>query len=181
MGGGGADTIWDQLREWLSQLVGDFGDLGNLDTDTLTQALPFMQLYQQMQQMQYQGDYLGYLRDQQSLGEDQLAEAKQELDFKQGPYWDWYTKVYFPQQQELSQLNYDTQRQLSSDQLKMGEQQLGIGQQNVFQELERTKQAKAQSAVAMAQAYQSMPFLRTSHTADGRNVSGLAYSYGYPG
>jgi hypothetical protein len=179
-GGGGDNTIWDQLRQWLSSLVGDFGDLGDLDTDTLTQALPFLQVYQQMAQAQYQSQYLDYLGKQQQLGEDQLAEAQQELDFKNGPYWDWYTKVYYPQQQELSQLNFDTQKQLSADQLKMGEQQLQIGNQNVYQELQRSKQADASTAVALAQAFQAMPFLRTEKTADGRKVSGLAYSYGYP-
>lgn len=186
-GGGGDNTIWDQLRQWLSSLVGDFGDLGDLDTDTLTQALPFLQVYQQMAQAQYQSQYLDYLGKQQQLGEDQLAEAQKELDFKDGPYWDWYTKVYYPQQQELSQLNFDTQKQLSADQLamsgnqlKMGEQQLQIGNQNVYQELQRSKQADASTAVALAQAFQAMPFLRTEKTADGRKVSGLAYSYGYP-
>lgn len=186
-GQGGDGTMWDQLRQWLSSLVGDFGDLGNLDTDTLTQALPFLQVYQQMAQAQYQTNYLDYLGKQQQLGEDQLAEAQQEVKFKNGPYWDWYTKVYYPQQQELSQMNFDTQKQLSADQLamsgnqlKMGEQQLQIGNQNVYQELQRSKQADASTAVALAQAFQAMPFLRTDHSADGRKVSGLAYSYGYP-
>jgi len=77
------------------------------------------QLGQQAGQMDYQNKYLDYLNTQLGLNEQQLKQAQQEMEFQQGPYWDWYTSEYFPHQQErdrmdfeLAGMNLDTQRAL---------------------------------------------------------------------
>jgi hypothetical protein len=78
------------------------------------------QIGQQAGQMDYQNRYLDYLQNQLGLNELQLATARQEMEFQQGTYWDWYKNSYFPHQQErdrmefeLAGLNLNTQKELA--------------------------------------------------------------------
>ena len=155
----------------IRKLIDSLGGL-NLTEDQinmLTQALPLLALSQQQGQfdyqtnyLQYQNDYLGYLQGERKLNEGQLAQAKQELDFQQGPYWDWYVHEYFPAQQQMSK------------------DQSTISSNNVYQEEQRTKQAQLATQAAYAQMFKELPTLRSSMTSDGRNVPGmLAYTLGY--
>ena len=116
-------------------------DILNLGNFQLQNAL-----YQQALDDQYKQGYLEYLNHDLGLKGQQMAVAKQQLDFQQGPYWDWYTNEYFPAQQ-----------QMSKDQLSMSNNQVGISNNQLLQSQEATKQSQFDTTkakdYALAQAY----------------------------
>lgn len=164
---------------WFDEFLASIANL-NLTEEQIgqiTEALPILALQQQMGQfayqdkyLTYQTDYLDYLNKQVGLSTQQLNQAQQELDFKNGPYWDWYVEEYFPAQKEMS-----------ANELSMSNNNVDMSMNNVYQEQQRSKQAELATQMAYAQAFASNPTMRTGQTGDGRNVPGmLGYTLGYP-
>lgn len=81
------------------------------DMAMFANALLMFSMQQQMGQLDYQNQYLQYLQDTVGLNQQQLALAQRELEFQQGPYFDWYTSEYFPAIQEQERLRLDTARE----------------------------------------------------------------------
>ncbi len=135
--GGYFSGLQDFLQQ-LAQLGAGYeltdNDILNLGNFQLQNAL-----YQQALDDQYKQGYLEYLNNDLGLKGQQMAVAKQQLDFEQGPYWDWYTEQYFPAQQ------------------KMSENQLGISNNQLLQSQEATKQSQLDTTkakdYALAQGY----------------------------
>ncbi len=81
------------------------------------------QLGQQAGQMDYQSRYLDHLNLTLEGNNAALGQAQQEMEFQQGPYWDWYVEEFFPHEQqkdqwqfELAGDNFETQKYLDEGQ-----------------------------------------------------------------
>jgi hypothetical protein len=132
------------------------------------------QMGQQAGQMQYQADYLDYLNSGLGLNEQQLAQAKQEMDFQQGPYWDWYTTTYFDHVQkkdqmdfDLAGMNFDTQKYLSDNQRAIGEIEKGKATDYALAQFYGTEQAKLGADAAR---WQYIQMLETPRPTTGRSM-----------
>ena len=91
------------LQDFIQQLASLGAGYELTDNDILNLGNFQLQnaLYQQALDDQYKQGYLEYLNNDLGLKGQQMAVAKQQLDFQQGPYWDWYTNEYFPAQQQM--------------------------------------------------------------------------------
>ena len=137
----------------------------------------------QMMEADYKNDYLVYLQAQLGLNQQQVALAEKQLDFQQGPYWDWYVTQYFPAQQEMS-----------ANQLAMSENQVLMSEEQTKQARASTSQANAyalggyyqslipqyQLAVQMAENPQGVYALGDTRGALARGQSELAGRIGAP-
>jgi len=88
------------------------------------------QMGQQAGQMDYQNRYLDHLGQVLEGNNAALAQAGKEMEFQQGPYWDWYVEDFFPHQQEKDRMdfelagdNLDTQKYLMEGQRYMSDNQ----------------------------------------------------------
>jgi hypothetical protein len=107
------------------------------------------QMGQQAGQMQYQNDYLAYLNNVLAGNNQALEQAGREMEFQQGPYWDWYVESYFPHQQqrdqwdfELAGLNMDTQKYLSDNQKAIADIEQGKAKDYALAQFYGTEQSK---------------------------------------
>lgn len=137
-------------------------------------------------QLDYQNRYLDYLNKQEGLGEGQLAQAQQQLQFQTGPYWQWYKDVYFPAQQKMS----DNQLGISNDQLGISANQLASSAQDVHKSVNyalaqqyQTQQAELARDVSKWQALAQFGpnFTTAMQLADGRTINANPITYGYYG
>jgi hypothetical protein len=67
--------------------------------------------------MDYKDSYLEYLEKELGLNSAQLDLAAKQVEFQQGPYWDWYTGPYF----EFMQQDSENKAEISDNQVLMSE------------------------------------------------------------
>lgn len=96
--------------------------------------------------------------DLQALGlnEMQIETAKQEIEFQQGPYWDWYTTEYFPNQQERDRMDIELQRYNLDTQKALGEIEQGKAKDYALAQFYGTEQAKLGAEAARYQWMQML-------------------------
>lgn len=130
-----------------SEDVGSIFDayLGQEMTPELLQRLAYdlmkFDLMNQMGEAEYKQDYLDYLNRQMDLSGDELALAEKQLEFKEGPYWDWYTGPYM-----------DSVIQQNENQLAISDNQVRQSELGIEQAQEYTKQAKHNTNSALYNA-----------------------------
>lgn len=183
----GMPNIYDQIVGFL-----DDGVIAPEEVEQMSQLFLVAGVGQQAGQLDYQNKYLDYLGETLQLNGQQLAQAKQELDFQQGPYWEWYTESYFPAQQQMAadQLAMsNNQRYMSDNQLKMSGNQVTMSEHDIRKAASyaqaqeyQTDQAQIGKEVAEYQALVAMGALPQSIVLpDGRRIRGSKATYGYGG
>ena len=90
--------------------------------------------------MDYKDNFLDYLEGQLGLNQDQLALAETQMEFQQGPYWDWYTTDYF-----------DYVKQDSENKARISDNQVSQSGNVALSSYYQTKSHEAQLAGQMAQ------------------------------
>lgn len=134
------------------------------------------QMGQQAGQLDLANRTLDYQLASLGLNEQQLEVAKQEIEFQQGPYWEWYTEEYFPRQQErdrmetdLARYNLDIQKQLGQFQVD----EAGIRQQQAKEyalaQFYNTESSKYGADAARYQYLQMTNGLNPNGAAQGQN------------
>lgn len=153
------DAIWQMISPYYYQMTPD-------DILATGQAQVNMSIEQQLQEQQYQKDYLSLKQQELGLSADQTAQAQREFGFQSGPYWDFFSGDYFEFQKQV-EANKVT---MSNNQAKMSGDQVAISGNQVLQseqDIDKSKNyalaqqyqtdaAKAQSEAAILQAYASM-------------------------
>jgi hypothetical protein len=191
--GGQADDGFDvqKILDFYSQIMGAFGGQGDFFTPEMLQgfgvALPAMGMYSEFQKAQYQDDALAFMQSELGLKQDELDLAKEQFQFESGPAWDWYQNEFFPMSMENQRLEFDTQRKLMEGQVaQSGEETLQAKErtrqalQGTLQSNESTKQAQIASEIARVNALAQIGMQSKNRTtADGRDVRGSGYTYGY--
>jgi hypothetical protein len=121
------------------------------DDDMLAFSNWFMgqQMGQQAQTIQLKADELDYLQAKLGLDGQQLALAKQEIEFQQGPYFDFVSGPMFQHQvqkdqweYDLAGLNFETQKYLSDNQRAMADVELGKSKEYAQAQMYNTESAK---------------------------------------
>jgi hypothetical protein len=139
------------------------------DDDLMTFSNWYMgqQMGQQAGQMDYQNNYLDYLNNTLGLNTQQLAQAKQEMDFQQGPYWDWYTTTYFDHVQQKDQMDFDLAKYNLDTQKQLGEIEKGKATDYALAQFYGTEQAKLGADAAR---WQYIQMLETPRPQTGRSM-----------
>lgn len=107
------------------------------------------QMGQQAQTVKLKGDELLYLQEKLGLDREQLETARQEIEFQQGPYFDFVSGPMFQHQVQKDQmefdlagLNFETQKHLSDNQRAMSDVELGKSKEYAQAQFYNTEQAK---------------------------------------
>ena len=108
--------------------------------EKITQYVIGKELELKVRDQDYKSEFLDYLDDKLQLDAGQLELAEKQMEFQQGPYWDWYTTEYFDQMKKDSENKAD----ISDNQL---DQSANIAQSSYYQ----TKSSEAQLANQMSQ------------------------------
>ena len=71
--------------------------------------LPALGIYGEMSKAEYQQDALDFAREELGLKGIELDIMRQQLQFQQGEYWDWYTSEFFPMTQETQRAQWEAE------------------------------------------------------------------------
>lgn len=146
--GSGSGFDVQDIIDWFSSLTQGLSgfSLSPEQIDQFASILPILGLYSQMQDQDYKNQALQVLAAQNDVDKGQLDLAKQQLEFQQGEYWDWYKNDFFPAQIQMS----NNQLAMSNDQVAMSKNQLGISDNALQSSLYDVAKSKD---YALAQGY----------------------------
>ena len=152
-----------QRPKWLQDIMDVVGqyDLTDQDIAGIGQYLLTSGVEDQVAQRQYQSDYLDFLTKQLGVNEQQLAQAQREMDFQQGPYWEFYTGPYF-----------DFQKQQAANQLQMSNNDVLRSRNSVEQSRFGAQQAEYGKQAAQLQLWQQLGYIPKSESLNPRSRYG---------
>jgi hypothetical protein len=142
----------------IDDFIGKVSSGNFTDDDMLAFSNWYMgqQMGQQAKTIQLKADELDYLQAKLGLDQEQLETAKMEIEFQQGPYFDFVTGPQFQHQVQkdqwefemagiqfdLANLNFETQKYLSDNQRAMADVELGKSKEYAQAQFYNTEQAK---------------------------------------
>lgn len=145
------------------------GDFTDDDLMAFSNWYMGQQIGQQAGQLDYANRKLDYDLKALGLSDRQIDVALQEIEFKQGPYWDWYVNDYFPHQKQRDQMDYDLAVYNLDTQKALGEIEKGKAKDYALGQFYGTQQAELGADAAR---WNYMQMIQTPRQNPGRNLGG---------